>query len=159
MTNGVPPAFIRRAAAADQAAITRLVRAARINPLGLHWARFVVAEAGGLVVGTGQIKLHPGGSRELASIAVTPGRQGEGLARAIIRALQRDAGPPLYLTCASHLGGFYPRFGFRLLHPAEMPPVFRWRHRFANLILAALNSSIRLLVMGWEDGAAGRVGG
>lgn len=146
---GGAPALIRRATAADQRAIRALVWGSGINPLGLAWQRFVVAEAGGAVVGTGQIKPHRDGSRELASIAVAPARRGEGLAGAIIRALQRGAGPPLYLTCAGRMAGFYPRFGFRALAPAEMPPGLRRRHRLAGAVAPRAG----LLVMGWDGRA------
>jgi N-acetylglutamate synthase-like GNAT family acetyltransferase len=149
-----PPALIRQATANDQGAINALVWSAGINPTGLRWRRFVVAEAGGRVVGTGQIKPHGDGSRELASIAVAPARRGEGIAGAIVRALQRRAGPPLYLTCESRLGDFYPRFGFRPLAPADMPPVLRRLHRVANLLIPVASPGRGLLVMGW-DGDAG----
>ena len=49
--------FVRAATAEDQQQITRIVRAARINPFGLHWPRFIVAEMDGQLVGAGQIKL------------------------------------------------------------------------------------------------------
>ena len=51
-----------------------LPRAARINPMDLKWANFVVAvdDESGAIVGTGQIKQHGDGSYELASIATVP---------------------------------------------------------------------------------------
>lgn len=140
------PALIRRATAADRWAIRRLVWGSGINPAGLRWQRFVVAEAGGAVVGVGQVKPHRDGSRELASIAVAPARRGEGLAGAIIRALQRSAGPPLHLICAGRLAGFYPRFGFRPLGPDAMPPELRRLHRLGSLVTPVSG----LLVMVWD---------
>ncbi|NTU79833.1 MAG: GNAT family N-acetyltransferase [Chloroflexales bacterium] len=147
-----PPMLIRRAAAGDQRAITAIIRAAGINPTGLHWQRFIVAEAGGRVVGTGQIKPHGDGSRELASLAVIPARQGEGIARVIICSLQRSASPPLYLTCAERLEGLYGRFGFQSLARAEMPPDLRRLHRIINGVLRVLRYPERLLVMRWDGG-------
>lgn len=140
------PALVRRATAADRWAIRCLVWGAGINPLGLRWQRFVVAEAGGAVVGAGQVKPHRDGSRELASIVVAPGRQGEGIAGAIIGALQRRAAPPLYLICAGRLAGFYPRFGFRAITRGEMPPELRRLHRLGTLVAPRAG----LLVMLWE---------
>src|ERR1043165_2408750 len=78
---------VRPATVADQPAIRRIVRQARINPTGLAWPRFVVAEAEGQVGGTGQVKPHRDGSRELASIATVPEMQRRGVARQIIEAL------------------------------------------------------------------------
>jgi N-acetylglutamate synthase-like GNAT family acetyltransferase len=144
------PVYIRRAAAADQAAIRAIVSAAGINPTGLHWPRFILAEAGGVVVGTAQLKPHRDGSVELASLAVVPARQGEGIAGALVRALLRGAAPPIYLTCASHLAAFYPRFGFRPLARAEMPRDLRRLHLLGNLFLAVRYRSLRLLVMRWD---------
>jgi N-acetylglutamate synthase-like GNAT family acetyltransferase len=152
--------FIRRARAGDQWAIVRLVLAAGINPTGLRWRRFVVAEAGGRVVGTAQLKPHRDGTLELASVAVAPPRQGEGVAGALVRALLRRARPPIYLTCASDLAGFYPRFGFRRLARAEMPRDLGRLHRLVNWALGAGRRGERLLVMRWDgpappQGAAG----
>src|ERR1700730_18130879 len=55
--------------------------------MNLKWPNFVVAEDDGAIVGVGQIKSHGDGSRELASIAVVPARQGQGIARAGLEAL------------------------------------------------------------------------
>ena len=72
MPHAGPPVYLRSATAADQPAITALVRNAGINPMKLDWYRFVVADEGGRVVGTGQVKTQRDGAREVASIAVVP---------------------------------------------------------------------------------------
>lgn len=131
MVTSPSPIEYRRATAADQPAINRLIREAGINPMGLKWPRFVLAvEAGtGRLVATGQIKTHGDGSRELASIATDPAYQRRGIASVIIRELiaqdARESDQPLYLTCVNHNGPFYERFGFRRIGPAEMPRYFR----------------------------------
>ena len=114
---------IRPATQADQPAITAMVRAAGINPLSLHWPRFRVAEDAGRVVGVAQIKVHGDGSRELASLAAAPDRQGEGIGGALVQHLlaQPEGQPPLYLMCAQPLESYYIRFGFRRVERAEMP--------------------------------------
>jgi len=49
-----PPFSLRPAVAADQAAILALVHAARINPSGIDWPRFIVAaDDHGTVIGCG----------------------------------------------------------------------------------------------------------
>jgi amino-acid N-acetyltransferase len=117
---------LRPATAADQGTIRGLIREGGINPLGLHWSRFVLAEARqGQVVGCGQIKQHRDGSNELASIAVRKEWRGQGVARAIIEHLLAGATEPLYLTCRARLGSFYEKFGFRVAPPEEMPGYFR----------------------------------
>jgi N-acetylglutamate synthase-like GNAT family acetyltransferase len=135
---------IRPATEADQATIRRLVAEARINRMSLNWPNFVVAEDGGGIVGVGQIKAHDDGSRELASIAVIPVRQRQGIGRAIIETLlAREPGAVLYLTCRRELQSYYEPFGFRLLIPSEYPPYFR-------RIVPLVNAAMRLLRFGTQ---------
>jgi N-acetylglutamate synthase-like GNAT family acetyltransferase len=133
------PFALRWANEEDEPAIKRLVRESNLNPLGLHWQRFIVAEDGsrtaGPIVGIGQVKVHGDGSRELASIATVPDRRGEGIATAIIEALLGTQTGDLYLTCRAHNEKFYERFGFRRVVKAEgVPPYFA---RLVRLINAA----------------------
>ena len=148
---------IRRATAADQPAITAIVRAAGINPLDLHWPRFLVAETDLplRVVGVAQIKPHRDGSRELASLAVVPDRRGEGIGGALIRALLATEPGTLHLMCRDQLEGYYARFGFRALRPAEMPPYFRRITRMAGVFfaLAALFGEARRITVMRREGA------
>ncbi|HEV2034208.1 MAG TPA: GNAT family N-acetyltransferase [Candidatus Dormibacteraeota bacterium] len=137
---------IRSATQADQATIRRLVREANINPMSLDWPNFVVAEEDGMIVGVGQVKTHRDGSRELASIAVVPARQGQGIARALIETLlAREPGVVLYLTCRRELEGLYQRFGFRTLKRAEYPPYFRRMIPMINLVMRPLGTWILVM--------------
>ena len=98
------------------------------------------------MVGMGQVKSHGDGSRELASIAVLPRRQGQGIGSAIITALLvREAGTVLHLSCRRELEGYYKRFGFRRVESSEYPPYFRRTTRMANLITRFFG--IHLIVM------------
>ena len=137
---------IRPATVADQATIRRLVREANINPIGLDWPRFVVAVKGGAIVGVGQVKAHRDGSRELASLAVLPARQRQGIGSAVIEnLLSREVGVVVYLTCRRELEGFYERFGFRRQARDEYPPHFR---RLITLIyLVARLGRTQIVVM------------
>jgi N-acetylglutamate synthase-like GNAT family acetyltransferase len=135
---------IRPAIEADQPTISRLIAEARINRMSLNWPNFVVAEDGGAIVGVGQVKAHDDGSRELASIAVIPVRQRQGIGRAIIETLlAREPGAVLYLTCRRELQSYYEPFGFRLLVPSEYPPYFR-------RIVPLVNAAMRLLRFGTQ---------
>ena len=129
---------IRPATQADQPAIAAMVRAAGINPFSLDWPRFRVAEDAGRVVGVVQIKIHGDASRELASLAVVPDRQDEGIGGALILHLlaQPEGQPPLFLMCRNELEGYYSRFGFRRVERTEMPPYFRWMTRLAGAFIA-----------------------
>ncbi len=125
---------IRPARAADQQAINALVRQARINPMDLDWRRFVVADVGGQIVATGQIRRHFDGSRELASIATAPSHRRQGIAGEVIRALmaederrpdKAERPEPLYLLCRAPLEPFYARFGFKAVNGRGLPTFFR----------------------------------
>jgi N-acetylglutamate synthase-like GNAT family acetyltransferase len=120
------PLTVRPATEADQPRILRLIKEVRLPRMNLRWPNFVLAEEDGEVIGMGQVKSHGDGSRELASIAVVPARQGQGIGSAIIKALlAREQGVVLHLSCRRQLEGYYERFGFARLEPASYPPYFR----------------------------------
>lgn len=137
---------VRAARAADFPAIRALIYRTGLNPLGLDWRRFLVAESPqGEFIGCGQLKPHADGSLELASLAVVPSWRGRGVARRLILALMAKAPRPLYLTCLGHLQPFYEKFGFRVLAPEDMPPYFRRLSRLAGLVFQLTHRT--LLVM------------
>jgi N-acetylglutamate synthase-like GNAT family acetyltransferase len=138
---------IRPALATDQATIQRIVRAAHINPMGLDWRRFFVAEKDGQVIGTGQIKTHGDGSRELASVAVIPQYRQRGIASAIIRELLARESGKVYLFCRPPLESFYQPFGFRRIGRAEMPPYFRRMYGVASAFWTLARSPVQVIVM------------
>jgi N-acetylglutamate synthase-like GNAT family acetyltransferase len=126
---------LRSARQEDSPAIRTLIRRAGINPLDLDWRRFVVAEtADGRLIGCGQIKPHRDGSCELASIAVEPEWQGQGLGRAIVERLLASYHGEMFLTCRPELGPFYEKFGFNRVAEAEMTPYFRRLLRLAGVL-------------------------
>lgn len=112
---------LRSAQASDQKAITAIIRAAHINPFHLNWERFIVAEDGDKIVGVGQIKRYQDGSRELASIAVIPAYQNQGIASQIIKALMDGEEGAIHLFCRINLVDFYRRFGFSTISMQELP--------------------------------------
>ena len=113
--------------------------------MSLRWRNFVVAEDGGAIVGIGQVKTHGDGSRELASIAVIPARQSQGIGGAIIKTLLACEQGVVHLTCRSQLQGYYERFGFRRLDPPEFPLYFRRMIPLINVV--ARLAGTQILVM------------
>lgn len=139
---------LRPANEADASTIRLMVRGARINPFGLDWRRFVLAESKlGQVVGCAQIKPHADGSDELASLVVAPAWRGRGVARQLIEHLLAVHPGTLYLTCRADLGILYAKFGFRALNKTEMPPYFKRISRLFQLIKALGIVREDLLVM------------
>lgn len=143
---------IRPAAAENQPDIKQLIRDAGINPLGLHWSRFLIAvDSSQTIIGCGQVKAHRDGSHELASVAVAREWRKQGIAGQIIQALQQEHGPPLWLTCMDRLVPFYRPFGFGSVETTEdMPPYFRRASRFFNLYLVLSRGKGKLAVMVWQ---------
>jgi amino-acid N-acetyltransferase len=149
MPNPLPDGIsIRPAVAADDPAIRAIIRTEGLNPLGLHWRNFLIAEdAQRRIVGIGAVKPHGDGSRELASIAVLPEWRGRGVANAVIDALIARERNPLYLTCRNTMVAFYERFGFRRIGTEEMPPYFRRVYKLFSIVAGIFRSQNRLVVM------------
>ena len=140
------PLTIRPATENDQPAIRRLIAEVRLPRMNLQWPNFVVAEEDREMVGMGQVKSHGDGSRELASIAVVPSRQGQHIGTAVINALlAREAGVVLHLSCRRELEGYYEHFGFKRVERAAYPPYFRRTTGLVNRITPLFG--IHLIVM------------
>ena len=133
---------------ADFPAIKALIDETGINPTGLDWRRFTVARsAEGKLIGCGQLKPHGDGTTELASIAVSEAWRKQGVASAVIRKLMTEAPRPLYLTCLSHNGPFYEKFGFRVIKGDELPKYFRRLTQIASLARAVTMLREEMFVM------------
>jgi amino-acid N-acetyltransferase len=130
------PIVVRPATAADAFAIKAIVRAAWLNPLDLDWPRFLLATWDQDIIGIGQVKPHGDGSRELASIAVVPEWQGQGVGSMLIRVLLSRENGPLYLMTVPKTAGYYTRFGFRTLPRSEMSAYFRRLYDAARIVRA-----------------------
>lgn len=143
---------LRAATPEDMAAIKRMVRAARLNPMGIDWPRFTVAvAASGKVLGCVQVKPHRDGSQELASLVVRPPWRGQGIGAALVRHAQQSAGPPLWLMCRAALMPFYRQFGFVQVQDAgRMAPYYRRVFRLVRLLQPLVSAVDRLSIMRWQ---------
>ena len=141
-------ALLHPASETDSAAIKALIRETGINPMGLDWRRFIIAELPEVgMAACGQLKPHYDGTLELASIAVIPSARGKGIARLVIQRLCAQAPRPLYLTCRAQLGSFYEKFGFRSVSGNDLPAYFRRISRIAGFISSLHLIQDELLVM------------
>ena len=139
---------LRPARESEASQIKDLIHLVGINPMGLDWKRFIVAvNDRDEMIGIGQLKPHGAEILELASIAVYPEYQGQGVARAIIEHLISVGSRPLYLTCISSLESLYEKFGFRTISYEEMPRYFQRISKLANMIFRFASPDNRLLVM------------
>jgi N-acetylglutamate synthase-like GNAT family acetyltransferase len=148
--------LIRAAAAADAPAIRGLIRQAQLNPLDLDWRRFLVADDHGEVVACSQVRVHGGGTRELASVAVAPSHRGRGLGRAIAEAaIAREPVRPLYLYTESRIEAFWTKFDFRPVEGEAIPRDLRASLRIARIATAVFSvvarARYRIVVMRREE--------
>lgn len=142
---------LRPAQATDADVIKAMVRGARLNPFRLDWERFWVAvDEAGRIVGCVQLKPHEDGVLELASLVTDAAWRGQGVAHQLVRHLQTEAGPPLWLMCASGLVPFYRRFGFvEVSQQREMPGHFRMMRRLSRFFMPPWRRHY-LAIMRWE---------
>lgn len=124
---------IRRATAADQAAIRAIIGQAGLDPFNLSWPNFVLAEVDGQIAGIGQIRPYPD-CPELGSIVTLPEYRGRGIASKIIETLLDGRTGTLYLECAGRMAGFYPRFGFREIPWWQAPMPLKLKAGLGNVI-------------------------
>ncbi len=156
MESGLPPGLsIRRAREAEARAIRAMVLAARLNPSGLKWERFLVAvDVQNAIAGCIQLKPHADGSLELASLVVAEPWRGRGVGRALVEAVKAEAEPPLWLMCRSGLAAYYRRFGFQEVgEDGEMPRYFRRVRRLMGVLAPIRRRGEYLAVMVWDEGA------
>ncbi len=139
---------LRPARESEAGQIKDLIHLVGINPMGLDWKRFVVAvNERDEMVGIGQLKPHGENILELASIAVYPEYQGQGVGRRIIEYLLKDSPRPLYLMCESSNGPLYEKFGFREIPHDEMPRYFQRMSKLAGLVTVLAHREERLLIL------------
>jgi N-acetylglutamate synthase-like GNAT family acetyltransferase len=114
-------ACIRPATKRDQDEIVRLVRSERLNPHGLHWPNFIVAEREGRIVGAVQLRPHCDGSHELGSLVVEVTSRGRDISSRLIE--QRLAGRTgrILLITNRKFADRYRRWGFGHIEPAAAP--------------------------------------
>ncbi len=134
---------IRPATAADQDHISRLIREARLNPRDLDWRRFMVTDAAGTLVGCAQVRVHARGTRELASVAVTPSRQRSGIGGRLVESILAQDRGVLYLMTRLETAGYFERFGFRRIDAADAPSDFRRQYRIGQVITTVISPLAR----------------
>jgi N-acetylglutamate synthase-like GNAT family acetyltransferase len=140
---------IRRANAADQTDITTMVRRARLNPRALQWSHFVVAEHEGHIVGVAQVRPHPDGARELASIVVEPEHRGQQIASRLIDTLLSDDPGRMYMLVDRPFANHYRRWGFHPISPRALPNSISRQYRIGRVVTTigslALRRHIRII--------------
>ena len=139
---------IRRATETDQKRIQQMVREERLDPRGLRWQNFVVAEADGQVVGIGQVRPFPD-CPELGSIVTLKKYRGQGIAKQIVERLLADwkKPGPIYLRTRDYMTNYYAQFGFKEIHLRDAPMPLRGTVRVASFVTSLFRSGFKIAVM------------
>lgn len=140
---------IRSAVEQDFIKIKKLISQVHINPTGLDWRRFIIAETtNGEFAGCAQLKPHSDGSVELASLAVVTEFRNQRIAARLISNLMAIAPRPLYLTCRDVLQSYYEQHGFRVAPEEELPTYFRRIKKLAGVLgaLHVVNNSMLVMI-------------
>ena len=137
-----PDWTLRPALPEDEPVIRALVRLEKLNPTGLRWPTFLVAEMQGEIVGAAQMRRHRDGSRELGSLVVGRAHRDRGIAESLISALVTRETGPIHIVTARVRAGRYRRWGFEKVAVAEAAGPVRWNMRM-GLVAGGLASLLR----------------
>jgi N-acetylglutamate synthase-like GNAT family acetyltransferase len=130
---------VRPAIASDQRTIAELIRLAHLNPRNLHWARFLVAEESGRIVGIRQVRVHRQGTLEVASGFVVPEHRRRGISARLMTAILERELRALHLLCDQKWIPYYETFGFRRIATRELPRDLRGDYYLGRLITTVLS--------------------
>ena len=128
---------IRKATAADQAAIGALIESERLNPYGNHWPNFWVAGEGNQLIGAVQVRRHKDGSGELGSLVVVPARRGQGMAARLIEHVLAAEPGPMHMITGRAFATHYARWGFEPIGLRRAPASVRRHYVLGQLIGSA----------------------
>lgn len=130
---------IRPARQEEQQTIVSFVQQAKINPRNLHWQNFLIAEENGNIVGIRQVKVHEGGTREVASGFVLPEHRRRGISAQLMNALLARETGPLYTMVNEKRAPYYEQFGFRRVDGSQLPSDFRKEYRLGRIVTTLIS--------------------
>ena len=130
---------IRPARQEEQQTIVSFVQKAKINPRNLHWQNFLIAEEDGNIVGIRQVKVHEGGTREVASGFVLPEYRRRGISAQLMNALLARETGPLYTMVNEKRAPYYEQFGFRRVDVSQLPSDFRKEYRLGRIVTTLIS--------------------
>jgi len=130
---------IRPARQEDQQTIVSFIEQAKLNPRNLHWQNFLIAEENGQAIGIRQVKVHPQGTREVASGFVLPEYRRQGISAQLMKEiLSREKGT-IYLMCRDRRTPYYDQFGFRQVESNQLPSDFRKEFRIGRIVTSLMS--------------------
>jgi arsenate reductase (thioredoxin) len=133
---GVDPITLGPAAPGELPAILALLAENHLPPDGLadHLATTLVARSGTMLVGSAALELY-GSAALLRSVSVSPALQRKGLGQRLTiaaLALARERGVSRVFLLTETASEFFPRFGFRTVERADVPPAVKQSVEFTT---------------------------
>ena len=150
---------IERANVDDLSAILELLARSDLPQEGLsdHLAMTLVARADQTVIGSAALELY-GTAALLRSVAVDQAFRGQGLGQRLTQAalaLARQQGVPHVYLLTETAAEFFPRFGFRPIARAQVPPAVQRSVEFTSVCpVSALAMELHLESMEEETGCS-----
>jgi N-acetylglutamate synthase-like GNAT family acetyltransferase len=137
-------AVLRRAVETDQPTIRQMVKEASLDPTGLHWSHFLIAQVDGEIAGIGQIRPYPH-CRELGSLIVRKPYRSQGIGSMLVRALLAQEKGSVYLECLDYNVAYYQRFGFRLIPWWRAPMPLRLKAAAGTVLSRMYGRRLRVM--------------
>jgi len=138
---------LRKATRKDHDTIKNLIQKVGINPLGIHWKRFVVLEVDDVIIGCVQRKDFMFVAQELSSLAILPAWQKKGLSSQLIQACIEGASKELFLVCDAKLESVYRKHGFVRHTPKELSPFYRIHLRISRMFWRIISDGTYPILM------------
>jgi amino-acid N-acetyltransferase len=148
------PVIVDRVRPEDEPAIVRLITDSGLPTAGLldHLESAVVARLDGRIVACAALEIYADGAL-LRSVAVEESLRGSGLGQQVVRAaldLARQRGTTSVFLLTTTAETFFPRFGFRRVARADVPPGVRASVEFRSACPASAVAMVVHMGGGWE---------
>jgi N-acetylglutamate synthase-like GNAT family acetyltransferase len=93
----------------------------------------------GKIVGIRQVKVHKGGTREVASGFVLLEYRRQGISAQLMNELLARETAPLYTMVNQPWSPYYEKFGFRQVDPGQLPADLRKEYQIGRMITTLLS--------------------
>lgn len=135
-----------KAIIADEPQIRGILEKLDGDRANFNVSQFMVVKNEGKIIGCVRIKFFLDGSLELASLAVLPEYQGQGIGSELIRKLLLSKPVrPIFLLTSLDKEEFYKRFGFNIINSDNLPEELR--KEYLHIINLPFTKNVQVIAM------------